>query len=155
MLGGSHLSPVVLIAALVIGAATLVGMLPNRSFGASGDDSVGYILAAENLADGRVIYQDAAYRAVRMELGHEIAASFLPSHYVPVGEDGRVVSKYPIGFPSFLAAARFVFGHGGYSLVGPLMGAVAVAGVFLLCMEWFANERWRWLLSMKVVPPPA
>ena len=142
------LIPTVFIAAVAIFAVVLIAMLHNRSFGASGDDSVGYILAAENLVGGRVVYKDEIYGTIRRELGTDVAASFLPSHYVPADGNARVVTKYSIGFPALLAAGRALFGPMGYSLVAPILGAIAVAATFLLCMEWFREESWRWPVAL-------
>ena len=143
------LIPTVFIAAVAIFAVVLIAMLHNRSFGASGDDSVGYILAAENLVGPGESY-------TRMRSTARFAANWgpmSPRHFFPLitfppTENARVVTKYSIGFPALLAAGRALFGPMGYSLVAPILGAIAVAATFLLCMEWFREESWRWPVAL-------
>jgi len=136
------------IVALLLFAGAFAGMLSNHGFAATRDDSVGYILAAEHIVHGDLVFRDLAYASVRDEMGEDFAASFLSSHYVPAGESGRITSKYPVGLPAILAGARLAFGDLGYSLIGPLMGALGVAGVFLVGMELLRGSAWRWAVSL-------
>ena len=63
------LRPLPLVSAVAVFALSFFLMQAHGSCGATRDDSVGYILGAENLAHGRIVYDDPVYRTAAEVLG--------------------------------------------------------------------------------------
>jgi hypothetical protein len=101
-------------------AAILVHVQP----AISGPDAAGYFLQGAELAS----------------TGHGWQAAESPLQFVAPnwseGLSGRYYSKHPPGLPLLLGAFDVVFGTGGALWVDPLLTALCLLGLFLLCRRW-------------------
>jgi hypothetical protein len=137
--------------AIGLGLAALAGLwaavtyFSLRASGVTGSDPYAYVQMAVDLArHGTLLHT--------FPLAPQIAAWNLPTWpAVPVGYrppdavTGQAATVWPPGYAAFLAAAYLVAGEAGLYLLPPVMGLLALAALWALCLEvlraWPADRR--------------
>lgn len=109
--------------------------LSNFSYGASGDDSPGYIFSAYKIKEtGSSIYQDEIAKVfIDNELKPEVAKPHW--YYDLLNEKGFMAPMFPIGYPIIMATFSQIFGEVGYYLVNPIISIIFLISFYCLLRE--------------------
>ncbi len=112
------------------------------AFGATGDDSPGYIYLGSLIARGQpIVWHDALGKQALDFFGdYRIASWVLPTHHEFIHPDGIIASKYPVGASLLLALGAFLslhLGDGstlGMYVVQPVLGGLVVLLTYLFAV---------------------
>ncbi|MBI1353719.1 MAG: hypothetical protein GC160_05180 [Acidobacteria bacterium] len=115
-------TPWVLLAALVVAHFAMLARFVRGGYAAP--DADGYYAQARMLVfEGRPDFEA------------ESALQHLGMHWLEKA-DGRFISRYPPGLPLVIGAAWAAFGRGAALYVDPLLAALTLPAVFLLCLPY-------------------
>lgn len=123
----------------------------DHAWGAWGDDSAGYIyLAGRMYAEKPLVYVDElGKRGLDFFKDEKLARWLLPTHHGFINPNGMAASKYPMGASMLMVWTAKAFGSADYFyLANPLTAVASVVLLYLFCVLFFAQYRWRHVVGL-------